>query len=117
VLAYRVGVQAKSQLETQTTPGGYYGGGPMMCGRFGCGGGWGWGYYGAPQTSVTQINYTEGGLMLDVMAGKSETLVWRALYKDRVTADSATQASLDEVATRLIQSLPNAGGVAAPAKK
>ncbi|MGL4541495.1 MAG: DUF4136 domain-containing protein, partial [Polymorphobacter sp.] len=34
VLAYRVGVQAKSQLETQTTPGGYYGGGPMMCGRF-----------------------------------------------------------------------------------
>ncbi|MGL4543004.1 MAG: DUF4136 domain-containing protein, partial [Polymorphobacter sp.] len=117
VLAYRVGVQAKSQLETQTTPGGYYGGGPMMCGRFGCGGGWGWGYYGPPQTSVTQVNFTEGGLMLDVMAGPTDALVWRALYKDRVTADSATQASLDAVAARLVTSLPNAGGAAATAAK
>jgi hypothetical protein len=118
VLAYRVGVQAKSQLDVQTTPGGYYGGGPMMCGAFGCGGGWGWGYYGPPQTSVTQINYTEGGLMLDIMAGKTEMLEWRALYKNRVTASTATQASLDEIAARVVQSLPNAGGMpATPAKK
>ncbi len=118
VLAYRVGVQQKSQLETETTPGGYWGGGPMVCGRFGCGGGWGWGYYGPPTTSVTQVNYTEGGLMLDIMSGKDGTLEWRALYKNRVTADSATQANLDAIAARIVQSLPNAGGVpAAPAKK
>ncbi len=117
VLAYRVGVQAKSQLDVESTPG-YYGGGPMMCGRFGCGGGWGWGYYGPPQTSVTQVNYTEGGLMLDVMAGKDGTLEWRALYKNRVTADTATQANLDAIAVRIVQSLPDAGGApATPAKK
>ncbi|HPU15045.1 MAG TPA: hypothetical protein PK808_03090, partial [Polymorphobacter sp.] len=81
-------------------------------------GGWGWGYYGPPQTSVTQVNYTEGGLMLDVMAGKDGTLEWRALYKNRVTADTATQANLDAIAVRIVQSLPNAGGApATPAKK
>jgi hypothetical protein len=115
LLAYRVGTQQKSQLDVQQYPG--YVGGPMMCGRFGCGGGWGWGYYGAPQTSVTQVNYTEGGLMLDIMDGKTGTLEWRALYKDRVTAATAEQASLNAIAVKTLASLPNAGGVAAAAPK
>jgi hypothetical protein len=115
LLAYRVGVQQKSQLDVQQYPG--YVGGPMMCGRFGCGGGWGWGYYGAPQTSVTQVNYTEGGLMIDVMNAKDGTLEWRALYKNRVTAASAEQANLNAIAVKTLASLPNAGGVPVAAAK
>lgn len=115
LVAYRVGVQQKSQLDVQSTPG--YMGGPMMCGRFGCGGGWGWGYYGAPQTSVTQINYNEGGLMIDIMDGKTGTLEWRALFKDRVTAATAEQANLNAIAVKTLASLPYAGGVPAPAAK
>ena len=118
VLAYRVGVQQKSQLEATTVGGGGYYGGMGMCGGFGCGGGWGWGYYGPPQTSVTQINYNEGGLMLDVMNAKTDTLEWRSLYKNRVNSGDATQANLDAIATRVLASLPNAGGApATPVKK
>ena len=113
LLAYRVGTQQRSQVDVQTWPG--YVGGPMMCGRFGCGGGWGWGWYGPPQTSVTQINYTEGGLLLDVMNAKNGQLEWRALYSNRVTQASATQESLNAMATRLVASLPDR--TVAPVKK
>ena len=105
LLAYRVGTQQRSQVDVQTWPG--YVGGPMMCGRFGCGGGWGWGWYGPPQTSVTQINYTEGGLLLDVMNAKNGQLEWRALYRNRVTQASASPQAPATMATKLVASLPD----------
>jgi hypothetical protein len=104
LIAYRVGAKQKSDVSV-TSSGGYYGG-------------WGWGYYGAPMTSVQQVHYTEGGMMIDVMDAKKGTLEWRSLYKDRVTADTITQESLNRIAVQALASLPTAGGVpAVPVKK
>ena len=112
LLGYHVGVQRQTRTETVQNPQsmGMQPMGPMVCGRYGCGPafGWGWGWYGPPTTSTRQVSYTEGGLMLDISDAKTSQLVWRALYKNRVTANSATQANLDAVALQLTASLPPA---------
>jgi hypothetical protein len=105
LMSYHVGLQQKTETRVDSTP---YMGGPMMCGRFGCGGAWNWGYYGPPETSVSTYNYTEGQLILDAVDRRSNKLLWRSVYQDKITSKSADQAAIDKAVDQALKDLPPA---------
>ena len=102
LLTYHIGIRDGSETQVNTMPSG-----PMMCGRFGCGGGYRWGYYGAPEVSAREIRYAEGSLMVDVHDRVSDKLVWRAVYDKRLNG-KGEQKTFDKAASTTLKSLPRA---------
>lgn len=109
LVAYRIGLRSGTETRVEERPSMRH---PRIitCSRFGCGNAFDWGYYGPPEVSVREITYTEGGLMVDVKNRATNTLVWRALYKDRVRGTKdGTQEGLNAIASETLASLPLAG--------
>jgi hypothetical protein len=69
-----------------------------------------WGYWGRPELTEREVEYTDGSLMLDVMHRASGALAWRALGRgdatpSRTTADRERRVG-DGVA-RLLRDFPH----------
>ena len=109
LFAYHIGLQQKTgtRVDQSTSMGVPVG---MTCGRHRCTGGWGWGYYGPPQTSVTTYDYTEGSLIVDAVDRASGKLAWRAVYRQRIDAKSAEQERIDRAVDAALKTLPAAAG-------
>jgi Domain of unknown function (DUF4136) len=100
LVAYHVGVREKTDVRVdQTAPMG------MACGHYRCGG-WGWGYYGAPTTSVSTYTYHEGNLMIDFTDSHSDKLVWRAVNQGQVSSKTSEQQNIDKIVTKTLEALP-----------
>lgn len=108
LVAYHVGL--KDQTETRVDT--FGGGGVGACGFRGCVGGWG--LYGPPQVDVSNINYTEGTMILDLTDRSSGRLAWRATSTKRVDEKNAgSQQAINTILTDMTKSLP---GPTVPAK-
>lgn len=55
---------------------------------------------------VSEYNYTQGQLVIDLVDRETGALVWRAVSERRVSAGDVTQKELNEVVTRMMKSLP-----------
>jgi hypothetical protein len=76
--------------------------GATVCGWRGCFRTW----YSNPV--VTQYDYTQGTLVIDLVDTKTGALVWRAASEERVTARDVSQARLNSVVAKMMKSLPTA---------
>lgn len=100
LVAYHVGLQNQTETRVDTFGGGSVG----ACGFRGCVGGWG--LYGPPSVDVSNINYTQGTVILDLMDRASGKLAWRATSEKRVDQNDATQAGLNAIFADMTKSLP-----------
>jgi hypothetical protein len=107
LMSYHVGLQQKTETRVDSTPSMMAPVG-MGCGRYGCHGGWSWGYYGPPETSVSTYNYTDGQLIIDAVDRRSNKLLWRTIYQDKVTSKSADQAAIDKAVDQAMKAAPPA---------
>lgn len=99
LVAYHVGLQNQTETRVDT-----FGGGGTACGFRGCV--HGWGLYGPPSVDVSNINYTQGTVILDLMDRASGKLAWRATSEKRVDQNDATQAGLNAIFADMTKSLP-----------
>lgn len=90
VVTYHVGIKRTTEMQGTTT---------TMGGGGGWYGGYGWGVYGAPtysSTNIRPVDYTTGGLLVIVRDGKSGNLAWEGLFKkdisERVNLDNVPKA-------------------------
>jgi hypothetical protein len=97
LVVYRVGVKDARQMVTQTVPVGPY-----------WGGGWGWGYYGAPpMVTSREITYTEGALMIDMIQRSTGKLAFRSIGTDQdVTGADGSAEQIQKTVEKLLQELP-----------
>jgi len=79
IVTYHIGIKRTTELQGTTSTmggGGWYGG-------------YGWGVYGAPtysSTNIRPVDYTTGGLLVLIRDQKSGNLAWEGLYKKEVTS-------------------------------
>lgn len=97
IVTYHIGIKRTTELQGTTTSmggGGWYGG-------------YGWGVYGAPtysSTNIRPVDYTTGGLLVIVRERSSDKLAWEGLYKkdvssvDRINLDNVPKAVSDLLA-------------------
>lgn len=109
LIAYHIGLQQKTETRVDQAPSMGVPTG-MVCGRQRCATGWGWGYYGPPETSVRTYDYIEGSLIIDAVDRASGKLVWRALYREKIDTKSAEPARIDRVIDNAMKTLPAAAG-------
>jgi hypothetical protein len=75
-------------------------GGAVFCGWRGCIRRW-------PVTAtVTEYNYTQGTLVIDLVDRNTGELVWRAASEKRVSANDVSQARLNAIVADMMKSLP-----------
>ena len=77
--------------------------------------GYGWGWYGGMGASSTYVNeWDEGTLLVDLIDGRSNELVWRGSATGTVDQGESTpveaQRMLDEAASRLLETFPPESG-------
>lgn len=98
--SYHIGLENRTEVRADNF------GAPMgaACGFRGCIGGWGW--YGAPTTNVSTINYTHGTVIFDIVDSASGELAWRSMSQQRVDSGDADQARLNAIADDMLRSLP-----------
>ena len=87
---YRIGVRDARQIVTQTV-----------------GGGWGWGYYGAPPIVTSrEVTYTEGSLMIDLVQRATNKLAFRAIGLDQdVTQADSSDEQMTQTVARMLRDL------------
>lgn len=102
LVAYHVGLQNQTETRVET-----FGGGGTACGFRGCV--HGWGVYGPPSVDVSNINYTQGTVILDLIDRASGKLAWRATSEKRVDQNDATQAGMNAIFADMTKSLPRPG--------
>lgn len=54
----------------------------VRCGLRTCWGGMSWGYMGPPVETVSEYDYREGSLIIDIVEHDSGRLAWRGIYRD-----------------------------------
>ena len=108
LVAYRIGVRDKSRIESNpATPWGYpYG--ASGCAFAGCfGGGFAWGPWGPPDMSVTQYDYTEGRLMIDLMNHKQPAeLFWRVTHDETIDKNDGKEDEINKMIGKMLKKLP-----------
>lgn len=93
VVSYRVVLQDKKNLSVQ-------GWGGRCAPRFGC--------LAPTSYDVTERNYTQGTLVLDLRERGSGRLVWRAATDKKVKSEDASQEKLNKELMAMTKSLPPA---------
>jgi hypothetical protein len=82
----------------------------IVCGARGCVPLTVWGWYGPPIVSTRTIEYTEGGVMVDLVDRASGRLGWRGTVSDRLHRGAVpAQAVVDEAMRAALATLPAAG--------
>jgi hypothetical protein len=89
-------VVLKEKQETRVTETG----GAVFCGWRGCLRRWPIG------ATVTEYNYTQGTLVIDLVDRNTGELVWRAASEKRVSANDVSQARLNAIVADMMKSLP-----------
>ena len=93
---YQFGVQRRRErVASPVYPSG------LVCGYYGC---WN-GFYGPPGVVVRTIQYHEGTIVFDVVAGNGNRLAYRGVRENVVHQDSFTQEEINEGAKHLLNGL------------
>ena len=87
---FHVAVRRRNMSVERVYPGGYPG---LMCGPFGCYGGWG---YGPAAVGYENVRFREGTILVDVLQNPSNHLIYRAVGEKPVRRDTFS-FSQDEV--------------------
>jgi len=87
---FHIAVRRRNMAVERVYPGAYPG---LMCGPFGCYGGWG---YGAAAVGYENIRFREGTIVVDVLQNPSNHLIYRAVGEKPVRRDTFS-FSQDEV--------------------
>jgi hypothetical protein len=66
-----------------------------------------WGYYGAPERAVQEVEYTEGSLMIDFLSRPSMQLAWRVVGVGDAKEQGVSDAQLREGVAQLLKKFPN----------
>ena len=66
----------------------------------------GWGYWGEPERAVREVEYTQGRLMIDVLARPSLRLAWRGVARGEVTAAAASAERIAKIVAQLLERFP-----------
>ena len=65
-----------------------------------------WGYWGAPEPPIREVPYTQGSLILDVLARPSLQVAWRGTISGEVTGRSSSEATIRRGVARLLRDFP-----------
>jgi Domain of unknown function (DUF4136) len=100
VLTYHVGIKRTVELQ----------GSSMSSGSgYGAYGGYGWGVYGAPtytSTNIRPVEYKQGALLVLVRDRASNNVAWQGLYKKEVNdTDRSTPESIQHIVDALLSDL------------
>jgi hypothetical protein len=97
---YHVGVQRRREtVATSASP-------MIVCGPYGCGNGWGWGYWGPPEVMLHTVHYREGTLIFDLVQRNGNRLAFRAVTKQRVNhGGSFKQGQVNEAVKEMLTKL------------
>jgi hypothetical protein len=87
---FQIAVRRRNMTVERVYPGGYSG---LMCGPFGCYGGWG---YGPAAVGYENIRFREGTIVVDVLQNPANHLIYRAVGEKPVRRDTFS-LSQDEV--------------------
>lgn len=87
---FHIAVRRRNMTVERVYPGGYSG---LMCGPFGCYGGWG---YGPAAVGFENIRFREGTIVVDVLQNPANHLIYRAVGEKPVRRDTFS-FSQDEV--------------------
>lgn len=96
---YHIGVQRRREMVATSAQ-------PMIaCGPYGCGNGWGWGYWGPPEVMLHPIQYREGTIVFDLVQRAGNRLAFRAISKHRINRGSFKQGQVSEGMKELLEKL------------
>lgn len=110
IVTYHVALESRTDLQVDT-----FGADPVVCGLRGCFGGWGMYGYGAPDTTIREIPYVEGQLLLDLTDRATGQLAWRATSVQRVDQGESNQANINAILTDMTRDLPGVAPAASAA--
>lgn len=100
-------VKEKTEKTANTTHMGGYGG---YYGRYyGYGPGWGWGGAGMGHstTTISEYDYKEGTLVVDVFDAKEKKLVWEGIAKNTISEDpQARERNIPKAVAALMKNFP-----------
>jgi Domain of unknown function (DUF4136) len=82
LLDFHIAVRRRNMTVERVYPGAYPG---LMCGPFGCYGGWG---YGPTAVGYENIRFREGTIVVDVLQSPSNHLIYRAVGEKPVRRDT-----------------------------
>ncbi|MBS0480751.1 MAG: DUF4136 domain-containing protein [Proteobacteria bacterium] len=107
--AFRVGVKDKTRTDVDTM--GAY---PSIgYGLYGCrfamcyGGPYSWGAWGPPDVTVSQHDYAEGRVIVDLStSSQPEKLLWRSSDTGTLNRNSGTQQQIDKLVGKMLAALP-----------
>jgi hypothetical protein len=98
---FHIAVRRRNMAVERVYPGGYSG---LMCGPFGCYGGWG---YGPAAVGFENIRFREGTIVVDVLQNPANHLIYRAVGEKPVRRDtfSFSQDEVNGLVQRLLRDL------------
>lgn len=108
VALYIVTQQKTEQVANTTNMGGYYGYGGGYGGYYGYGPGWGWGApMGNSMTTISQVDYTVGTLVVDVFDAANKKLIWEGVGTKTIDDNPKNrEKSIQYVASQIMARYP-----------
>ncbi len=109
VALYIVTQQKTEQVANTTNMGGYYGGyGGGYGGYYGYGPGWGWGgSMGNSMTTISEVNYTVGTMVVDVFDAANKKLIWEGVGSKTIDENpSNREKNVQIIASRIMDRYP-----------
>ena len=108
VALYIVTEQKTEQVANTTNMGGYYGGYGGYGGYYGYGPGWGWGApMGNSMTTISQVDYTVGTLVVDVFDAANKKLIWEGVGTKTLDDNpSNRERTVQIIASRIMDRYP-----------
>ncbi len=106
VALFLVTEKKSEQVANTTNVGGYYGYG--YGGYYGYGPGWGWGVpMGNSYTTVSEVNYTVGTLVVDVFDAANKKLIWEGVGSKTIDENPSNRTNtIDIIASRIMDRYP-----------
>ncbi len=98
LIHYHVGV--RNRTDTLVVP-------PAACAGDDCWTRLKWGYWGEPERNWRITPYTEGRLMIDVLAGPALDVAWRGVATGLVSDDSMTDERITKIVNELLKRFPD----------
>jgi hypothetical protein len=110
LVSFRVGVRDRREERQEVRSAPAMPSTRIVCGARGCVPLTVWGWYGPPTVSTRTIEYTEGGVMVDLVDRASGRLGWRGTVSDRLHGGGLPdQATVDDAMRAALATLPAAG--------
>lgn len=108
LVAYRIGIRDRTRTDVNPLPSYPYG--ASGCRFAACyAGGYNWGWWGPPDVSVTQYDYVEGRIIIDLSSNTPHKLLWRAMNDKRLDSNDSEQREIDKIVSKMLKKLPAPG--------